>query len=216
MINIVGLGPGTFELMTNEATKALSSSDVVVGGKRLLEAVKFATFARQVELPASGMADEVVNVIERESGGGEVTLVVSGDPGFYSLAKKVTRHFGRDNVTVIPGISSLQILAARIGRSWVNVASETLHGRVAPERSALSKRLAFSSALVILLGAEKDAGEHIKWLAGDDTLSGLWAAIGWDLGLPNELVFEAESLSDLANCPYVGRLALLWLEKPEE
>jgi precorrin-6y C5,15-methyltransferase (decarboxylating) CbiE subunit len=215
MIKIIGLGPGTYEHMTHEAIKALSTVEVVIAGKRILEAATFSTFARRVELSAAGMADEVVSVIERESRHGEVALVVSGDPGFYSLSKKVTEHFGRDNVTIIPGVSSLQIMSARIGRSWVNVASETLHGRVLPNRCDIADRLRSSPALVILLGTSADAISHIKWLAEDDLLGSAWAAVGWDLGLPNELVFEAENLVNLSNCPYVGRLALLWLEKPE-
>ncbi|MDR1516101.1 MAG: precorrin-6y C5,15-methyltransferase (decarboxylating) subunit CbiE [Synergistaceae bacterium] len=214
MIKIVGFGPGTREHITGEAVEALSSAGVVVAGKRILRAAVLMSSARMVELPPTGMADAVLGVLERELPYGEVVLAVSGDPGFYSLAKKVIAHFGRDNVTVIPGISSIQLLAARIGRSWVNVASETLHGRELPQRSALAGKLANSAALVILLGPAQDAIAHIKWVAEDETLSGLWAAVGWDLGLPNEFVFEAESLADIVRCPYVGELAMLWLEKP--
>jgi precorrin-6y C5,15-methyltransferase (decarboxylating) CbiE subunit len=214
MIKIVGLGPGTFEHMTNEAARVLSSADVVVAGRRMLEASSLLTRARKVELSPAGMADEVIEVLERESRHGEVVLAVSGDPGFYSLAKKATMHFGRDNVMIIPGISSLQMFAARIGRSWVNVTSETLHGRALPSRSDLAKKLGGAAALVLLLGPAQDAVAHIKWLAEDPELSGKWAAVGWDLGLPDEFVFEAETLTDIVRCAYVGRLGTLWLENP--
>lgn len=214
MIKIVGLGPGTAEHMTSEAVRELSSADVVVAGRRMLEAVAFLTRARKVELSSSGMAREVVEVLERESKYGNVVLAVSGDPGFYSLARKVTMHFGRDNVAIVPGISSLQLLAAHIGRSWVNVASVTLHGRALPPRSELAKKLPGAEALVVLLGPAQEAIAHIKWIAEDPELSGMWAAVGWDLGLPNELVFEADTLTDLVRCPYVGKMGMLWLEKP--
>ncbi|MDR1944086.1 MAG: precorrin-6y C5,15-methyltransferase (decarboxylating) subunit CbiE [Synergistaceae bacterium] len=212
MIKIIGLGPGTFEHLTNEAVVAISNSDVLVASARILEAANLSPLARYVELPASGMAQAVVDVLERESQCGEVSLLVSGDPGFYSLAKKVVEHFGRDNVNIIPGVSALQILSARIGRSWVNVVSDTLHGRELPDRDELAKKLCSAPALVVLLGSSDDAIHNIRWLAEDETLGGAWAAIGWDLGLPNELVFEAENLKDLSRCLYVGKLALLWLE----
>jgi precorrin-6y C5,15-methyltransferase (decarboxylating) CbiE subunit len=213
MISIIGLGPGTFEHMTNEAINALTGADVLVASARMLDAAKISPYARRVELPASGMADEVVRVLEYETlHSEEVALVVSGDPGFYSLAKKVIRHFGRDNVNVVPGISALQIMAARIGRSWTNIASNSLHGRNLPDRDDLVKHLVSSPALILLLGTSRDAISHINWLSENDTLAGAWSAIGWDLGLPNELVFEAENLRDLVRSPYVGRLALLWLE----
>jgi precorrin-6y C5,15-methyltransferase (decarboxylating) CbiE subunit len=212
MSKIIGLGPGTLEHLTNEAVIAISNSDVLVASARMLEAANLSPLAKRVELPASGMAQAVVEVLERESRSGEVALLVSGDPGFYSLAKKVIGHFGRDNVNIIPGVSALQILAARIGRSWVNVVSDTLHGRELPDRDALAKKLCSSPALVVLLGSSDDAVSNIRWLAEDETIGGAWAAVGWDLGLNNELVFEAENLKDLARCPYVGKLALLWLE----
>ncbi|MDR3254974.1 MAG: precorrin-6y C5,15-methyltransferase (decarboxylating) subunit CbiE [Synergistaceae bacterium] len=216
MIRIIGLGPGTFEHMTNEAINALSTADVIVASKRMLEAAKISPYAKRVELPGSGMADSVIGILEYETlRSGEVALVVSGDPGFYSLAKKVIQHFGRDTVSVVPGISALQVMAARIGRSWVNVSSETLHGRDLPDRDILVKRLLSSQALVLLLSSTDQAVYHINWLAENKILARAWAAVGWDLGLPNELVFEAENLKDLARCPYVGRLALLWLEMDE-
>jgi precorrin-6y C5,15-methyltransferase (decarboxylating) CbiE subunit len=213
MIYIIGLGPGTSEYMTQGAVDALSSVNAAVGGRRLLEIAELPPEARRVELPASGMADAVIGVLSDEADKGDVALLVSGDPGFYSLAKKVTEHFGRKNVRAVPGISSLQIMAARLGRSWVNAASFSLHGRELPDRSCLSRSLLSSPALVILLGASDEAAAHIRWLAEDDDLGLAWAAVGWDLGLPKEQVFEGENLRSLLHCPYVGRLALLWLEK---
>ncbi|MDR1021066.1 MAG: precorrin-6y C5,15-methyltransferase (decarboxylating) subunit CbiE [Synergistaceae bacterium] len=213
MIRVVGMGPGVPRYMTDEATDALSAARVIIAGKKMLEAAAPLSRARMVELPQSGMSDEVVGVLERESRGGDVVLAVSGDPGFYSFAKKVIARFGRDNVTTVPGLASIQLLAARIGRSWVNVASEALYGRELPERRALAERLACSAALVVMLGPAHDAISHIRWLAEDEALSGMWAAVGWNLGLPGELVFEAESLADLARCPYAGDLGTLWLER---
>ncbi|MDR3321654.1 MAG: hypothetical protein LBS93_04330, partial [Synergistaceae bacterium] len=90
MISIIGLGPGTFEHMTNEAINALTGADVLVASARMLEAAKISPYAKRVELPGSGMADEVIRILEYEAlHSEEVALVVSGDPGFYSLAKKV-------------------------------------------------------------------------------------------------------------------------------
>jgi precorrin-6y C5,15-methyltransferase (decarboxylating) CbiE subunit len=172
--------------------------------------------AKRVELPASGMVDAVVNVLEVElknSHSGNVSLLVSGDPGFYSLAKRVVSHFGREQVRVIPGISSLQIMAAKIGRSWVNARTATVHGRDFPDVSGLVSRLRGSAALVVLLGGADDAAEHMRRLADDDALGRAWAAVGWDLGLPEETVLEAPTLRDLLREPHVGRLALLWLEE---
>jgi precorrin-6B methylase 1 len=214
MIKIVGMGSGMPGHMTGEATGALSAASVIIAGKRMLDVAASMSRARLVELPQSGMSGNLLGILERESRGGDVVLAVSGDPGFYSFAKKAIAHFGRGGVTIVPGIASIQLLAARIGRSWANVASHALYdGHELPERGALAEKLACSAALVVLLGPAHDAISRLRWLAEDGTLSGMWAAVGWDLGLPGELVFEAESLANLARCPYAGGLGTLWLEK---
>ena len=215
MITIVGAGPGSGELITPEASKALADARIVVGGGRLLERVQLPDGVRLIELPAAGMSGAVIGVLESVSNE-DAVLLVSGDTGFYSLAQKTINHFGRERVRVIPGISSLQIMSARICRSWVNVPTATLHGRNYPERSQLAAKLTESASLVVLLGGSEDAALHIKWLAEDETLAQARAAVGWDLGLPEEHIAEAETLEELTSDEYVGRLALLWLEVPKE
>jgi precorrin-6B methylase 1 len=159
------------------------------------------------------MAGAVIGALENESRDGDVTLLVSGDPGFYSLAKKVTGHFGRERVRIIPGISSLQLMAARLGKSWVGTSSLTLHGRSFPDISSVVDKLISSAALAVLLGAPGDVPVQLKWLSSDAELSSSKAALGWDLGLPGEKIFEAGELKNLPGGDYDGRLALLWLEK---
>lgn len=219
MISIIGVGPGTENLITQEAAYALSSADILIGSGRMLEALAdFASASKtagRVELPASGMADAVIGALEEALSAGpgvNAALVVSGDPGFYSLSRKVTRHFGRERVRAIPGISSLQLMACRLGRSWAGIPTATLHGREAPDVSALAGSLKASGALVALLGASDDAVAQMKLLAEDQTLGEARAAVGWDLGLPKEQVHEAQTLRELLRCPYVGWLAILWLE----
>lgn len=216
MIRIVGVGPGTHEHITQEARRVLAGAEVVVGGARLLDTVETPPHVRRVELPAADMVDAVADVLQAESKThGEVVLLVSGDPGFYSLAKRVIACLGREAVRVVPGISSLQIMAARICRSWVHVATATLHGREKPEIEQLVTMFRSAPALVILLGAANDAISHMNWLAASEPLRTAWSAVGWDLGLPHEQVFDAESLEALLRCPYRGRLALLWLERKD-
>ena len=221
-ISVVGVGPGTAAHITQEAAAALASADVLVGSGRVLDALRelgaVSPDARCVELPAAGMADAVCGVLEEAISSGpqaKAALVVSGDPGFYSLSRRVTRYFGRERVRAIPGVSSLQLMACRIGRSWVNVATATLHGRDCPDIGKLAEKLETSEALVLLLGASDDAVAQMRLLGENKKLGEAWAAIGWDLGLPKEQVYEGRTLQELLRCPYVGRLALLWLERGE-
>jgi precorrin-6y C5,15-methyltransferase (decarboxylating) CbiE subunit len=210
MIRIVGAGPGTAGYLTGEAARIIENSRVLVGGKRVLDELG-APADRRIELP-DGMADAVIEALEREEAKGDVTLVVSGDPGFYSLAKRVTARFGRDRASVVPGISSVQIMAARLCRSWVGIASMTLHGRKRPDVSKLVDLVVNFPAVVVLFGAAEEVVPHVDWMASSAELASARAALGWDLGLPCERVIEADALSGLDAGSHTGRLALLWLE----
>jgi precorrin-6Y C5,15-methyltransferase (decarboxylating) CbiT subunit len=158
----------------------------------------------------------VIQTVGNELSAGDVTLLVSGDPGFYSLSQKVTARFGEENVSVIPGISSLQLMASRLRKSWAGTAAVTLHGRKRPDMSEIVKKIRKSSALIVLFGAPGDEASHIAWLASEPELASAWAAVGWDVGLPGEKIIESPSLSDLDACSHMGRLAVLWLEKRDE
>jgi precorrin-6y C5,15-methyltransferase (decarboxylating) CbiE subunit len=214
MIRIVGAGPGPREYLTREAASVIDNSRVLVGGKRILEAITCPDGATKIELP-DGMADAVIDVLERESGEGGVTLVVSGDPGFYSLARRVSNHFGRERVSIVPGISSIQIMASRLCRSWAGTATATLHGRISPEIRELVTKIKGASALVVLLGAPHETRDQVEWMTSSRELASAWAAIGWDLGLTGECILESDRLKELDVSSHVGRLAILWLEKNE-
>jgi len=209
MINIVGVGPGSSDYLTEGAMRAIRNSRVVVGGKRILDELAIPEDAR-IEL-TDGISESVIEILEREEPNG-VTLAVSGDPGFYSLARRVVSHFGRELVSVAPGISSIQIMAARLCRSWAGVATATLHGRSRPGVSELAAKLG-SLGLVVLFGQPGDVSSDIEWMSGHRELASARAAIGWDLGLPDERIIEADRLEELQARPHMGRLALLWLER---
>jgi precorrin-6y C5,15-methyltransferase (decarboxylating) CbiE subunit len=215
MIYIVGVGPGTREYMTAGAESVIAGAAVVIAGKRLLELVPIPDSARRIELPPQDMPDAAADIVSRESHFGDVVLLVSGDPGFYSLAKiteKLSKSPGRDEIRVIPGISSLQLMASRICRSWAGIATETLHGRSAPALPQLAEKLRGAAGLSVLLGPGEDAVRRMRWMASDERLGASWAAVGWDLGLPGERVLCADSLRELVSEPFAGRLALLWME----
>jgi precorrin-6y C5,15-methyltransferase (decarboxylating) CbiE subunit len=54
---------------------------------------------------------------------------VSGDPGFFSYGKLIINKVGIENCEVIPGVSSVQLAFAKIGRSWNDACFMSLHGR---------------------------------------------------------------------------------------
>lgn len=128
-INIIGIGPGNTACMTAEAVRAIERSAYLIGDKRML-----AAFAQsQKTLLHSSNAKEIKTFVQGLGPDAEVSILVSGDVGFYSLAKSLTSggDHGLDTgaVNLICGISSLQYLCAKIRTAWDDVVSVSLHGR---------------------------------------------------------------------------------------
>lgn len=58
-------------------------------------------------------------------------MIVSGDTGFYSLLSFMRKNYPREELNVIPGISSYQYLFSRIGEVWQDYRLLSVHGREA-------------------------------------------------------------------------------------
>ena len=71
----------------------------------------------------------LLNYIAEESRHGQVVVMVSGDPGFYSLLPALRRRFPRERLQVIPGISSVQLAFARVAEPWQDANLLSFHGR---------------------------------------------------------------------------------------
>ena len=59
-------------------------------------------------------------------------MLLSGDTGFYSGAKKLSELLKEEHdldTELIPGLSSIAYLAAKIGISWENAEIVSLHGQ---------------------------------------------------------------------------------------
>jgi precorrin-6B C5,15-methyltransferase / cobalt-precorrin-6B C5,C15-methyltransferase len=102
------------------ALEALACAEVVVGASRHLDSVPLPSSASRVVL------GPVEPALERLAGRRSVVLA-SGDPGFFGIVR-LLRERGHEPV-VLPARSSLQLLFARLGRSWDDVAVVSAHGR---------------------------------------------------------------------------------------
>lgn len=122
-VTLIGVGLGNPETMTVEARKALEQADFVVGSQRLLEELG------RAGSPAA-RAGEILNLL-RESAARRPCVLYSGDTGFYSGAGSLIPMLEREKIEfqVLPGISSVQYFAARLGRSWQDWKLVSAHGR---------------------------------------------------------------------------------------
>lgn len=132
---IAGVGPGSRASMTLEVQKAIEQADCLIGAKRMLEA---AAAPGQQVYEAIAPA-KIAEFIQEHKELSSFTVVMSGDSGFFSGTKKLLPLLKDWNVTVLPGLSSLSVLCARIGESYEDVKMVSLHGREGNIASVVKK-----------------------------------------------------------------------------
>ncbi|MBE7004251.1 MAG: precorrin-6y C5,15-methyltransferase (decarboxylating) subunit CbiE [Ruminococcaceae bacterium] len=180
MVTLIGLG-GMPDTLTLEAREALERSELVFGAQRLLESLP----ARegQTRIAAVRAADILAQIKE---GSGECPCVVySGDTGFYSGAKGLLALLREQNIDcrVLPGVSSVQLLSARLGEPWQDWMLCSAHGvDCDPIAAVMQGKPAF------FLTGGKDTPATLCRVLTDAGLDGLRAVVGENLSYPDERV----------------------------
>lgn len=122
---IAGIGPGSEALQTQEVRAAIERADCLIGARRMLDAV-----ARPQQLTIDAIAPEAIaSHIAQHPECGVFCVVMSGDTGFYSGTKKLLPLLKECRVRVLPGLSSMSYLCARLGVSYEDAVPVSLHGR---------------------------------------------------------------------------------------
>lgn len=130
-IIVTGIGPGNPDYMVPAAMSAIKNARVLVGGSRAL-----AQFAQPHQETMAIKADikAVMEFIAEKLSSSHVVVMVSGDPGYYSLLDALRRTFPEERIEVIPGISSMQLAFSRLALPWHDADLISMHGREpAPE-----------------------------------------------------------------------------------
>lgn len=125
-IIVVGIGPGDPAYLLPKAQKTIENARILVGGKRAL-----ADFSHGGVRECAIGADipGVLSFIREARAEDDVVVMVSGDPGYYSLLDALRRTFPIGSIEVVPGISSLQLAFARLALPWHSARLLSFHGR---------------------------------------------------------------------------------------
>lgn len=117
---LVGIGPGTPDIMTTQAKKSLHQADTIICYKGYLPLIE--GMVQDKKVFTSGMMEELKRAketIRLAMSGQKVALVSSGDPGVYAMASLVYELLAKDkeeiDVTVVPGVTSATAAAALLG-----------------------------------------------------------------------------------------------------
>ncbi|WP_244217589.1 precorrin-6y C5,15-methyltransferase (decarboxylating) subunit CbiE [Streptomyces carpinensis] len=169
-IAVVGTGTGTAY-----DTEVLRGAELVVGGRRHLDAAALPRAAERVVLgPLAPALDIVEEYLGKER---RVVVLASGDPGFFGVVRALAERFGPGRLDVRPGVSSVATAFARIGLPWDDAVVVSAHGREL--RTAVNVCRA-RPKVAVLTGPGAGPAELAAALAGtcDDRMLVVASALG--------------------------------------
>ena len=168
---LAGMGMGSLSNMTREVYKACQNADLIIGAARMLETVK------SMGKPAKILyrSEEIVEYVVSHPQYQEIVVLLSGDVGFYSGAKKLLQAFSEINekqeskeyrtslsdggrkafptyqLQLMCGVPSVVYFASRLGIPWEDMALLSLHGR---QQNLIGTLQSCGSVFVLMEGAE--------------------------------------------------------------
>jgi precorrin-6Y C5,15-methyltransferase (decarboxylating) len=177
-ITVVGLDGRPLD---GEIERLLRDAALVAGGRRHLK-----TFGvdhdRAVVL--EGDLSEALARIEGTEG--SVVVLASGDPGFFGIVRLLVGRFGRENLRVLPGLSSVALAFARAGLSWDDAVTVSAHGRD-PRRAVNVCRA--NPKVAVLTSPDFGPAELAEALGGLDRIF----VVAENLGEKGERVFHGDA-----------------------
>ncbi len=138
-LNIVGVGPGGADYVTPVVHKTVAEAEIVIGAQRSLDLFSSDIHGETQVLTAKNLNTLLKYAIESAKNGKTVAVLSTGDPGFSGLLKSVlnTKLITANEINVVPGVSAVQVCAARLRLSWDEVSLFTFHqGNVSTEKKS--------------------------------------------------------------------------------
>lgn len=205
-VTLIGMGSGQPENLTLQGLAALRQADLILGARRLLAVLPAGCTENRA---AAYRPDEVAELLQT-SGAENAVLVYSGDTGFYSGASAMIEKLEALGVRarVLPGLSSIQLLAAALGRPWQGWNLVSAHGRTCdPVAECMQGRPTF-----FLTGGSEDPATLCAQLAAEG-FGDVQGVVGQCLGTPEEKLFRG-SVKELAAGRF-NSLSVLLVEAAE-
>ena len=187
-ITLLGIGMGSEDTLTIQGQKAVQRADLIIGAKRMADAVALPGQDVYYEYRST----EIARYIEEHPEYSRIVIALSGDAGFYSGAKGLLKLLGK-NTEVICGISSVVYFMSKIGLSWDDAKIVSAHGRKCNLVSLIRTNQKVFAILGTADGAANLAEKLTEYGMGDVMLY-----VGENLSYTTEKIFvkQAKELTD--------------------
>lgn len=157
-VYLVGIGPGSKELMTGEAVKAIEESGLLIGAQRMLEA-----YPVNKPFVNAYRKEEIAAYIDEHPEYKKIAILLSGDIGYFSGAKGLTsilRNRPEIELKHIPGIASPVYFLDRLGISWDDCVFTSVHG----QQVNIIDMIRSNNKVCTLIGSKDDVSEICRRL----------------------------------------------------
>jgi precorrin-6Y C5,15-methyltransferase (decarboxylating) len=118
-VTLIGCGCGS---PTEEARAAMNRAELLIGSGRMLRAYG------SDKATAEAVAPEQIAALISAADCRELCVLFGGDSGFYTGARRLLPLLKDCDVRLIPGVSSVQLFAARLQRPWQDWLLVSAHG----------------------------------------------------------------------------------------
>ncbi len=194
-ICLAGIGMGSKDGQTQEVQHAIETADILLGAERMIE-----RYSAKIEKRPYYMTEQILPYLEQLQKKGitaqkdslQVTVLFSGDTGFYSGCRKlymalqeaVATGALNAEVRILPGISSVVTLAARVGESYEDAAILSMHGKKLNRLSATVE----NHEKVFLLTSGSEDIRKIGRLLAEAGMTDCEVIVGYQMSYPEESI----------------------------
>ena len=206
-IILAGIGPGSPGCMTADVADAIKASDAIFGASSVTadidHPVKYDMY----------LAKDVIAILSKDPGIRTAVIAFSGDPGLYSGAGKAYEEICRwdedADVSILPGISSVTYLGAKLGISREDAKIVSIHG--VPEEAGIRRLVADigeNRKTFALLSSGADIPKIARSLISSGTGAAIW--IGSNLSSKDESIMKLSPDEALRTDPE-GKITALFI-----
>lgn len=199
---LVGMGMGRLDGLSGRAREALAGTDAIIGAERLLQALPPEASGERVSLV---LPEQVAECICSRPEWQSACVALSGDPGFYSGARKLVELLRDHETEVLCGATTQQYFAALLKRPWQDFRLVSAHG----VRSDVVAEVLNHPCVFFLIGGDFGAASIVRELC-EAGLGEARVTVGENLSYPDERIVAGKA-GDLCDARF-GPLAVALVE----
>ena len=150
-VNVVGVGPGSANYVTEVVKEIIKNSDIIVGYKYTLKTIEQLIDGKEVHEITMQDQEDTYQSISKKLGEKKLVIPFTGDVNFSEseVVDRIIEIF--DDVKIIPGISSIQVAASKARVPLDKSKVITLHISTSIENEKLELQRALLDGFSVIL-----------------------------------------------------------------